>query len=289
MTSWPSKPIRRASVNSFGYGGANAHCIIDHPDSIIPGYRLSGRKLGSSLLSGITREVNRQQDLLRLKSLEGKNNGSLDAVEEISLKKILNGTSTSQADTEVYTNGNANGHTNGHTNGNGTNGINGEALTRQSNGGGNNPSAPSNDLANGHSNGSSKSHSNGHSNGIAKERPLKNLPNQTDTCEMLLEMENAPSRRLVLLPVSGQSESSLKANLRSTATAVNDFVLADAAYTLTSRRSLFSHRAFTIADTTSQKVSIDESSFTTGKSSGSYLKRIGFIFTGKFHVYGPRI
>ena len=28
MTPWPaSKPIERASINSFGYGGANAHCI----------------------------------------------------------------------------------------------------------------------------------------------------------------------------------------------------------------------------------------------------------------------
>ena len=40
MTPWPCKPVRRASVNSFGYGGANAHCILEHPNSIVPGYSL---------------------------------------------------------------------------------------------------------------------------------------------------------------------------------------------------------------------------------------------------------
>ena len=29
LTSWPTNGLRRASVNSFGYGGSNAHCIID--------------------------------------------------------------------------------------------------------------------------------------------------------------------------------------------------------------------------------------------------------------------
>ena len=38
LTSWPSKPVRRACVNSFGFGGANAHCIID--DSKSYDYRL---------------------------------------------------------------------------------------------------------------------------------------------------------------------------------------------------------------------------------------------------------
>ncbi len=40
MMPWPaSKPIKRASINSFGYGGANAHCIIESIESFVPGYQ----------------------------------------------------------------------------------------------------------------------------------------------------------------------------------------------------------------------------------------------------------
>ena len=37
ITSWPSQ-IRKASINSFGYGGANAHVILESADSVLPGY-----------------------------------------------------------------------------------------------------------------------------------------------------------------------------------------------------------------------------------------------------------
>ncbi|RYP05939.1 hypothetical protein DL764_003473 [Monosporascus ibericus] len=36
ITPWPSDKLRRISINSFGYGGANAHCILDHPSLVVP-------------------------------------------------------------------------------------------------------------------------------------------------------------------------------------------------------------------------------------------------------------
>lgn len=41
LTPWPSG-MRRASINSFGYGGANGHAIIDHVNNVLPDYVAPG-------------------------------------------------------------------------------------------------------------------------------------------------------------------------------------------------------------------------------------------------------
>ncbi|KAJ2988123.1 hypothetical protein NUW58_g4141 [Xylaria curta] len=42
ITPWPEHRLRRASINSFGYGGANGHCIIDHVNNVLPDYIAPG-------------------------------------------------------------------------------------------------------------------------------------------------------------------------------------------------------------------------------------------------------
>ncbi|KAK1595301.1 beta-ketoacyl synthase domain-containing protein [Colletotrichum navitas] len=42
VTPWPKDRPQRASINSFGYGGANAHCIIDHVNIVLPDYVAPG-------------------------------------------------------------------------------------------------------------------------------------------------------------------------------------------------------------------------------------------------------
>lgn len=40
--SWPEAMIRRASVNSFGFGGSNAHAIVEHPHVLNPHHEEKG-------------------------------------------------------------------------------------------------------------------------------------------------------------------------------------------------------------------------------------------------------
>ncbi|ROT40784.1 hypothetical protein SODALDRAFT_396446 [Sodiomyces alkalinus F11] len=77
VTPWPAGRVKRASINSFGYGGANGHCIIDHVNNVLPGYVKPG--------------VN----LVPANDANGHGN------------KHTNG----------HTNGHPNGHSNGHANG----------------------------------------------------------------------------------------------------------------------------------------------------------------------------
>ncbi|KAK3178717.1 Type I Iterative PKS [Lepraria neglecta] len=64
---WPEGKLRRASVNSFGFGGANGHCIIDHVNNVLPGYVRPGI-IGSLPVNGQSTNGN----------LNGYSNGQLE-------------------------------------------------------------------------------------------------------------------------------------------------------------------------------------------------------------------
>ncbi|KAI1084321.1 putative polyketide synthase [Whalleya microplaca] len=183
MTPWPRTKLRRVSINSFGYGGANAHCILDHPSLVVPGFKLYG--LPSSH------------------------------------QKASNGIPS--------TNGHHNGET--YVNGCGTAGIYKPADWLQ---------------------------------------PAK-----------LAQTERTGCRPFILVPFSAHDDQALKANATAVLECVKKFDLANLLYTLGSRKSQLSRRAFAVMDPESLKSGLEVDAMSFGKPSRSPAGRIGLIFTGQ--------
>ncbi|KAK3319476.1 putative polyketide synthase [Cercophora scortea] len=98
LTPWPTDGVRRISVNSFGYGGSNAHAVLDDAEHYLAARKRALNGHGSNGVNGVN-GVNGH-------SVNGHTNG-------------VNGHANG-------INGHANGHTNGHAS-NGVNGVNGHA------------------------------------------------------------------------------------------------------------------------------------------------------------------
>lgn len=78
--AWPSKGLRRASINAFGYGGSNAHIIIDDAYHYLLEHGLKGK-----------------HQTIEFPPVEG-------------LKSSINGTNGTNGHSNGITNGHANGH-----------------------------------------------------------------------------------------------------------------------------------------------------------------------------------
>lgn len=210
--AWPKGRLRRASVNSFGFGGANGHCIIDHVNVLLPGYDKPGVALGP--ISSIYVSGN-----------------------------ITNGTAS-------------NGQTNGIT---ATNGV----------------------TVNGSRNGNE-------SVTTVKKLLLKHSPIVSEPHK--IAKADAVTRRLVLLPFSAHTSSSVKANIEVLSKVVSKLSLADIAYTLSCKRSRLLQRSFCVVerDDAALGLSTETSIFTSSLQTAN----VAFVFTGQgaqWHAMGANL
>jgi acyl transferase domain-containing protein len=192
ITTWPKDKVRRASINSFGFGGANGHCIIDDVSEVLPHYVKPG--------------------IISARVLTDK-------------EKAYNNSSNIQ---------------NGNT-------QNGDSLW---------------DLSTSDSNIKIE----------ARTIHLLNVVRKVPSAE-------ATTRQLVLLPFSAHKEASLKSNIKTLSCHIKKYSLADAAYTLSAKRTKYSRRTLRIVDSTKaiQGLCDEQRIFTSPNQSSN----IGFIFTGQ--------
>jgi len=205
---WPEGKLRRGSVNSFGFGGANGHCIIDHVNNVLPGYEKPGII------------------------------GPLPA----------NGQST---------NGNLNGYSNGH-------------------------------LENGLSNGSG----NFKLNRVSTPTPPATPPHHSPVTSAAKKAASAKAstRQLVLLPFSAHNASSLKLNIDALSQVIDQWSLADIAYTLGCKRSRLQQRSFRIVDKDdlASGLAAEKRIFTSPIETSN----VAYVFTGQgaqWHAMGAQL
>ncbi|KAF2973192.1 hypothetical protein GQX73_g454 [Xylaria multiplex] len=199
-TPWPDLPVRRASVNSFGYGGSNAHVILESVDTLLPNYRSRHQS---------------SRDSFAMKTLARKNG--------LIQRPYPNGT---------------NGHINGHS-------INGHT--------------------NGHANGTSHPQANG---------KTSKLTNGRDSRGLIL-------KNRFLLPFSAHDQKTIEANYNALVKCSTDWNIADIAYTLSVRRSLFQYRSFVVTNGEEAGPMLPEELPSPLKLPAGAAPTLGFVFTGQ--------
>jgi acyl transferase domain-containing protein len=90
----------------------------------------------------------------------------------------------------------------------------------------------------------------------------------------------AKTRRLVLLPFSAHDTTALSSNMTVIENAMSHLPLEDVAYTLTSRRSRFPNRAYSVVDAASKKPIVDSRRSLSTESAVPTCRSATFVFTG---------
>lgn len=261
LESWPnSTGIRRASVNNFGYGGANAHVIIEDYNT----FTSSGLNAQNGMTDGLTHGVSNNLTIGLTNGITHKlAHGLTNGISNEPTNSLTNGVNHN------LTNGVANGvsHalTNGVTNGL-TNGVSHELNNGMTNG-----------LANGVTNDLTNGLTNGITNGV----------NGHDA--------TLQSRVIILSAKDEQSTQTMASNLAEhlKVTKVEDEkkFLDNLAYTLGQRRTMFPW----IAAQPTQSISGLVKTLESGRMRpirSSERPKIGFVFTGQgaqWHAMGREL
>lgn len=165
---------------------------------------------------------------------------------------------------------------------NGVNGVNGHARNGTNGVNGHKPNGFTNGTTNGTNNSNGDSQLVGHH---SKHSPVIRA-------RRYFTKADAATRQLVLLPFSAHNQASLLANVDALSRVAHKHSLADVAYTLSAKRSRFSHRAYAVVDKSRIEGSGPGLSLETKAFFSPQALRVGFVFTGQgaqWHAMGAEL
>ncbi|KAL9017599.1 MAG: hypothetical protein Q9180_008755, partial [Flavoplaca navasiana] len=255
---------RRASVNSFGYGGANGHCIIDHVNNVLPGYVKPGIIKGSPVGRPYIRDyINGHLGIEKDLWIKNKNGSSKSSKLGSPESNRDEGSDQSDKSTPLTSLSNRSSH------------ISTPRKTDKQMDSGN-------------------SFFNG--NAISKAEailaPSATLPHHSPIvfAPQKIASAEASTRKLVLLPFSAHNASSLKSNMDALCQIIDQWSLADIAYTLGCKRSRLQQRSFRIVDRDNPAQGLAAEKRIS--MSPIHTSNVAFVFTGQgaqWHTMGAQL